>query len=119
MAFDRRGFSAFPDWVLSGPFLLISIVQNYMQYINIVEIPTRNFNLPNCIFVKSDNPYADDYKEIVRWIIKLQHEQKPFKSLVEVRNWLKKEGVILNGIPIYLTARKLLYMDERGKVVIR
>jgi hypothetical protein len=115
-----KDFSAFPDLGVEWtPFLLISIVQNYMQYINIVEIPTRNFNLPNCIFVKSDNPYADDYKEIVRWIIKLQHEQKPFKSLVEVRNWLKKEGVILNGIPIYLTARKLLYMDERGKVVIR
>ena len=115
-----QDFSTFPDiGVKWTPFLLISIVQKYMHYINIVEIPSRNYNIPNSIFVRSDNPYADDYKEIVRWIIKLQHEKQPFKSLGEVKSWLQEEGVILNGIPIYLTARKLLYMDENGKVVIR
>lgn len=115
-----KDFSRFPDiGVPWTPFLLISLAQNYMHFLSIVEIPSRSYDFPNCIFVRTDNQYAEDYKEIVRWILKLRHEMQPFKTLGEVKNWLIDEGVVIKSIPIYLTARKLLYTDENGKVVIK
>lgn len=111
-------FMFFPDIGIAWTgFLLESIINSLFDSIRIIEIPTSNSYILSSIIVASELN-VNSYEEFIRYVIKNEHNNMPFRSIEEIETWLKKEGLINSVLPKIITDEGYVSVDEYGKVII-
>lgn len=99
-------------------FLLRSIVEKYFpEVIQIIDIPTTNPYEMNAIFVDPELN-VENYEELLRSVLRSEHNKEPFISIEDALNWLQSEGLIIGDLPKCLTNGKIVQLDEYGEILI-
>jgi len=99
-------------------FLLRSIVEKYLsEQIAMIEMPTTDTYAMGTIFVSSDCE-AENYVQLLKSILKSEHNREPFQSINEAIDWLKQEGLFLGEPPKCLTDGQIISVDEYGSILI-
>ena len=92
------------------PYLLVSIIKVLGERINVFAVSTDYRNLKD-IFVDIKLGISD-YEELLHYAIKTEHNNKEFKNINEIRDFLKKQELIFNNIPKSLYRKGYLINDE-------
>lgn len=97
------------DW---NTFLLESlmILSGKMNIVYLVGDPLVH---PNAIYV-SDKYKGDNYNSLLIKVLSEEVRNGQFLSKVEMRDWLKEEGLIEDTMPKFLESAKYFYVDGTG-----
>ncbi|SDE85803.1 DNA-directed RNA polymerase subunit alpha C-terminal domain-containing protein [Sporomusa acidovorans] len=110
----------YPDIGVSwNAFLLRSIVEKYFsEEIRIVDMPTTDTFAMNTVFVDPTMD-VDNYEDLLRSVLKSEHNRDPFLSIDDVLNWLQGEKLILGEPPKCLTDGRVVCRDEYREIIIK
>ncbi|MCG2790529.1 MAG: hypothetical protein L6305_02120, partial [Actinomycetia bacterium] len=92
------------------PYLLVSIIKVLGEKINVFAVST-DYRYLKDIFVDIKLGISD-YEELLHYAIKTEHNNKEFKNINEIRDFLKKQELIFNNIPKSLYRKGYLVNDE-------
>jgi len=94
-------------------FLLKSIIQQFIDDILIIDIPSTNIYAQTGIVISSE--YKNyNYESFIHLILKAEHSKEPFNNLNEIERWLSDGGLINNKIPKKLLDKLYLYKNTDG-----
>lgn len=92
------------------PYLLVSIIKVLGEKINVFAIST-DYRYLKDVFVDIRLGISD-YEELLHYAIKAEHNNKEFKNMNEIKDFLKKQGLIFNNIPKSLFEKGYLVKNE-------
>ncbi len=110
-------FLFFPSLVVKWtPYLLVSIIRTLGKKIKVLNINT-DYRYLKDIFV-SARIEINDYEELLHYAIKTEHNNKEFKNVNEIKDFIKNQNLIFNKIPKSLFKKGYLVEDEYGEVKV-
>ena len=92
------------------PYLLVSIIKVLGKKINVFAANT-DYRYLKDVFVDIKLG-INDYEELLHYAIKTEHNNKEFKNVNEIKDFLKKQGLIFNNIPKSLFEKGYLVKNE-------
>lgn len=92
------------------PYLLVSIIKLLGKKINVFAVST-DYRYLKDVFVDIRLGISD-YEELLNYAIKTEHNNKEFKNVNEIKDFLKKQGLIFNNIPKSLFKKGYLVKNE-------
>jgi len=92
------------------PYLLVSIIKLLGKNINVFAVST-DYRYLKDVFVDIRLGISD-YEELLHYAIKTEHNNKEFKNVNEIKDFLKKQGLIFNNIPKSLFEKGYLVKNE-------
>jgi hypothetical protein len=92
------------------PYLLVSIIKLLGKKINVFAVST-DYRYLKDVFVDIRLGISD-YEELLHYAIKTEHNNKEFKNVNEIKDFLKKQGLIFNNIPKSLFEKGYLVKNE-------
>jgi len=98
------------------PFLLVSIIKYYSKKLKIIS-SAADYRRINEIIVDSSLNIGD-YDGLLRYALRKEIAYGSFKSMEEVREFLRSEGLISNNIPQSLFEKGWLIEDVCGGITI-
>lgn len=98
-------------------YILKSIIEKYIPEIKVLQITTSDTFLLSAVFLNDDCEY-DSYEELIRSIVKSEHDFTPFNDINEVKQWLQEEELINQNIPKFMFDKNYLYVDEFSKIIV-
>lgn len=98
-------------------YILKSIIEKYVAEIEVLQILTSDTFSLSAVFVNDDCGF-ENYEELLRSIVKSEHNSAPFKDMNEIKQWLQDEELINQNIPKIMFDKSYLYVDEFGKIIV-
>lgn len=92
------------------PYLLVSIIKVLGEKINVFAVST-DYRYLKDIFVDIKLGISD-YEELLHYAIKTEHNNKEFKNVNEIKDFLKKQNLIFKKIPKSLFKKGYLVENE-------
>ncbi len=99
-------------------FLLESIIYEYSKRFKIIELDYRDYRYVSGIIVDRGSN-INSYEEILRYALRRESENIPFRSKEEVEKWLKEKELIVKSMPQMLIDRGIVTESENGVINIQ
>ncbi|MDR2267136.1 MAG: hypothetical protein LBE09_06100 [Christensenellaceae bacterium] len=97
-----------------NPFLLRSLLQKYGDYIWI-DIPSRDFYSMTTIAVDPDL-MIETYEELIKYIVLSENEDRHFKNLKDLKEWLIEEQLIIRDMPNAILNSNWITIEDDGTI---
>ena len=98
------------------PFMLVSFIKSFSSRLEISKYSTDYRHLNEIIVNKTLN--ASNHNELINYALKYENDKSLFKSITEIEDFLRGEGLIAHTLPKSFLKKSYIDINESGLIKI-